>query len=252
MSGITALTGDPDRRPVRPGYSIADYTAGIFAAFGALAALRVRDRTGQGQDVDVALYEAVWKMSGVTAATYGREQKERQRSGNFQPGVVPAEQFETADGHYLIISAPTRPLFKSLCKVMGQPEIASDPRFDTREKVNANPDEIHNIVNAWVCAHSLEECLNRLNEAGIPASKVYSMSDIVNDPHYEAREQIVTIDSEPFGPIIQPGIVPRLEQTPGKVGGRAPLIGEHNEEIYGGILGLSREELASLDSDNII
>ncbi|MBK6563435.1 CoA transferase [Candidatus Amarobacter glycogenicus] len=129
FAGITGLTGYPDRPPVRPAYFVADYGAGMFAAFGAMLALRARDQTGKGQDVDMALYEAVWRMSGTHIASYGLQGKDRERSGNYMPGVVPAEQFETSDGHFLVINATTPRAFSKLCEAIGQPELVHDPRF---------------------------------------------------------------------------------------------------------------------------
>ncbi len=252
FSGITAVTGYPDRPPVRPGYFIGDYGAGIFAAFGALAALRARDLTGRGQDVDVALYEAVWRMSGTHAANFGLTGRDRPRSGNYYPGVVPAEQFETADGHYLVINATTQRSFERLCAAIGQPELVADPRFTPRQNLLANHEAIHAILRDWAAGLTLAEAQAALDRHGVPASKVYQVSDIVADDHYAAREQVVTVDSPVFGPILQPGVVPRLTATPGAVPGRAPLLGEHNREVYQGLLGLTDAEIERLAAAGII
>jgi crotonobetainyl-CoA:carnitine CoA-transferase CaiB-like acyl-CoA transferase len=242
FAGLTGLTGYADRPPVRPGYFVADYGAGIFAAFGALAALRARDLTGRGQDVDMALYEAVWRMSGAHAAGYGQTRESRERSGNYFPGVVPAEQFETADGHHLVINATTQRAFEKLCQGIGRPELVSDERFNTRSKLRANHEAIHTILGAWVKDRSLDECQATLDRVGVPATKVNTIGDIVHDPHFIDREQVLEVESADFGPLLQPGIVPRLSATPGRVAGRAPLLGEHNEEIYVGLLGLDKAE----------
>jgi crotonobetainyl-CoA:carnitine CoA-transferase CaiB-like acyl-CoA transferase len=252
FSGITAVTGYPDRPPVRPGYFIADYGAGVFAAFGALAALRARDHTGRGQDVDVALYEATWRMSGTHAANYGLTGRDRPRSGNYYPGVVPAEQFETADGHYLVINATTQRAFEKLCAAMGRPELPADPRFTPRQNLLANHEAIHAIIREWVAARSLAEAQQALDRHGVPASKVYQVSDIVADDHYAAREQVVSVPSEVYGSLLQPGVVPRLTATPGATRGPAPALGEHNREIFGGLLGLSDLELEDLTARGII
>lgn len=252
FSGITAVTGYPDRPPVRPGYFIADYSAGIFAAFGALVALRARDHTGLGQDVDVALYEATWRMSGTHAAIYALTGRDRPRSGNYFPGVVPAEQFETADGHYLVINATTQRAFEKLCAAIGQPELAADPRFTPRQNLLANHEAIHAIIREWVARRSLAEAQEALDRHGVPASKVYQVSDIVADIHYAAREQIVPVTSATYGAILQPGIVPRLTGTPGTIPGPAPALGEHNHEIYQQLLGLSEAEIAHLANRGII
>ncbi|MEX1103697.1 MAG: CoA transferase, partial [Dehalococcoidia bacterium] len=158
FAGATAVTGEEDRIPVRPGYFFADYGAGMFAAFGALAALRARDLTGQGQDVDVALYEAVWRMSGTHAANYGLSGQDRPRTGNYYPGVVPAEQFETADGRYLVINATTQRVFARLCEAMGCPELVHDERFVPRKNLLANHAVVHAIVGDWARTRTMAEC----------------------------------------------------------------------------------------------
>jgi crotonobetainyl-CoA:carnitine CoA-transferase CaiB-like acyl-CoA transferase len=252
FAGITGLTGYADRPPVRPGYFVADYGAGIFAAFGALAALRARDITGRGQDVDMALYEAVWRMSGAHVAGYGQTGTSRERSGNYFPGVVPAEQFETSDGHYLVINATTQRAFEKLCDGLGQPELVSDERFNTRTKLRNNHEAIHGILGAWVRARTLDQCQATLDRVGVPATKVNTIADIVSDPHFIDRHQVLTIESAEFGPLLQPGIVPRLSETPGRVTGRAPLLGEHNDEVYLGLLGLDRAEFEAHRAAGVI
>ncbi|MGD9933910.1 MAG: CaiB/BaiF CoA transferase family protein [Dehalococcoidia bacterium] len=252
FGGLTYLTGWPDRPPVRPGYFVADYGAGVFAAFGAVTALQARERTGRGQDVDVALYEAVWRMSGAHVAGYSQTGRQRERSGNYFPGVVPAEQFETSDGHYIIINATTQRVFERLCEAIGQPELPKDPRFTPRKTLQANYADIHEIVGEWVRTVTLEECQRICDEFGVPASKVYSTEDIVNDEHYAAREQVIHVGSHDFGDMLQPGIVPRLTGTPGRVRSIAPLLGEDNEAIFGGLLGIGTEELAGLRERGVI
>jgi crotonobetainyl-CoA:carnitine CoA-transferase CaiB-like acyl-CoA transferase len=252
FAGITYVTGYPDRPPVRPGYFVADYGAGIFAAFGALAALRARDVTGRGQDVDVALYEAVWRMSGTHAAGYGLTGKNRERSANYFPGVVPAEQFETSDGRYLIINATTQRVFERLCEAMGRPELVSDPRFTPRKTLQENHEAIHAIIAEWVAGKTLAECQRLLDKYGVPASPVYATSDIVADAHYAAREQVLHVESAQYGSLLQPGIVPRLTGTPGAVQSRAPALGEHNEEVFLGLLGLAPPEFDELQAKGVI
>lgn len=254
FSGITYLTGYPDRPPVRPGYFVADYSAGVFGAFGALAALQARQHTGKGQDVDIALYEAVWRQSGAHLSGYGLSGHNRERSANYFPGVVPAEQFETSDGHFVIINATTQRVFERLCEAMGQPELVTDPRFTPRKTLQANYADIHRIVGDWVATVTMEECQRILDDFGVPATKVYATSDIVSDPHYAAREQVIHVDSpgDGFAELLQPGIVPRLSETPGRVEHRAPHLGEHNDEVFLGLAGLSREELEDLRTQGVV
>ncbi|OAI43108.1 hypothetical protein AYO38_02745 [bacterium SCGC AG-212-C10] len=246
FSGITYVTGYPDRPPVRPGYFVADYGAGTFAVMGALLALQARNVTGRGQDVDVALYEAVWRMSGTHAGGYELSGRQRERSGNYFPGVVPAEQFETSDGEFLVVNCTTRRVFERLCVAIGDAGLANDPRFTPRANLHSNYEAIHDILGAWIRQRPLAECQAVFDEHGIPAAKVYSTSDIVADPHYAAREQVVSVETTEHSHILQPGVVPRLTGTPGRIYGRAPRLGEHNDEIFGTLLGLSAAEIEAL------
>jgi crotonobetainyl-CoA:carnitine CoA-transferase CaiB-like acyl-CoA transferase len=252
FAGITGLTGYPDRPPVRPGYFVADYGAGMFAAFGAMLALRARDLTGRGQDVDMALYEAVWRMSGAHLANYGLQGHGRERSGNYFPGVVPAEQFETSDGHFLVINATTQRAFVKLCNAIGQPELVSDERFTPRNSLGKNHAAIHAILGEWVAKHTLEECQETLDRFGVPATKVYLMEDIVADPHFADRQQVLSIESAEYGHTLQPGIVPVLTATPGRVAHRAPNLGEHNDEILGQLLGMTSAEIDELKAKGLV
>ena len=252
FAGMTGVTGYPDLPPVRPGYFVADYGAGVFAAFGALAALRHRDLTGKGQDVDMALYEAVWRMSGTHAASYGLSGKPRERTGNYFPGVVPAEQFKTSDGEFLVINATTQRAFEKLCKAMGRPELISDSRFDTRAKLYGNHEAIHAAIGEWVAPRTLAECQAIFDQFGVPATKVYSISDVIADEHVAFREQVVTVQTEAFGPLLQPGVTPLLTATPGRVPHPAPAIGEHNEEVFLGLLGMERSDYEACVADGVI
>ena len=252
FAGITGLTGYADRPPVRPAYFVADYGSGMFAAFGAMLALRARELTGKGQDVDMALYEAVWRMSGTHIANYGMQGKDRERSGNYFPGVVPAEQFGTSDGHFLVINATTQRAFVKLCDAIGQPELVQDERFTPRNNLLKNHAAIHAILGEWVRARTLADCQETLDRFGVPATKVYLMEDIVGDAHFADRQQVVSVESPDYGHLLQPGVVPLLTGTPGRIPGRAPLLGEHNEEILQGLLGLTGGEVASLKSNGIV
>ena len=253
FAGMTYQTGWADGPPVRPGYMVADYSAGVFAAMGTLMALRARDvNGGVGQDVDVALYEAIWKQSGTHASQFSMTNQNRERSGNYWPGVVPAEQWETADGHHLIINATTQGTFERLVAAMQRPDLLSDPRFAVHRDRRQNYEAIHEIVGDWIGGLTLEQVQQLLDKHGVPATKVYATSDVMSDEHYVAREQIVDVPSEQHGELPQPGIVPRLSKTPGGVKHRAPTLGEHNYEVYGGMLGVSDDELAQLAVDGVI
>ena len=253
FAGMTYATGWADGPPVRPGYMVADYSAGLTAAMGTMMALRARDvNGGVGQDVDVALYEAIWKQSGTHASQFFRSNENRERTGNYWPGVVPAEQWQTADGHHLIINATTQGTFVRLTNAMQRPDLLTDPRFEDQRDRRKNYLAIHDIVGEWIATLTLDEVQNLLDEHGVPATKVYATSDVMSDEHYVAREQIVDVPSKQHGVLPQPGVVPRLSKTPGGVKHRAPTLGEHNREIYGGMLGIGDDELEQLSKDGVI
>jgi len=253
FGGLTYVTGYPDRPPVRPGFFIADYVAGLWGAFGVLTALHHRDHTdGRGQMIDVSLYEAVWRLSGPLAANYAAKGIVRERQGNTMPGVVPAEQFETADGRYLVLHAGTDRVFQRLCAVMGRPDLAENPRFARRSERVQHADELHALIGAWVKTRTLEQALAALEAGGVPASPVYSVADIFQDPHFAARENLIRVADQALGEMVQPGVVPKLSLTPGTVAHGAPRLGEHNEEVYLGLLDLPRAAYERLCREGVI
>ena len=154
--------------------------------------------------------------------------------------------------HFLIINATTQRVFERLCKAMGQPELVQDPQFKERADRAENHAAIHEIIAAWVRTLPLEQCQAELDAAGVPATKVYATSDIVADPHYAAREQVLRVEADGIGELLQPGIVPRLTETPGRVTHRAPRLGEHNREVYMGLLGLDAGEYETLRAEGVI
>jgi crotonobetainyl-CoA:carnitine CoA-transferase CaiB-like acyl-CoA transferase len=254
FGGLTYVTGHPDRPPVRPGFFIADYVTGVWGAFGVLAAIHNRDvvGTGKGQMIDLSLYEAVWRLSGPLAANYARSGTVRERQANTFPGVVPADQFETGDGNYIVLHAGTDRVYGRLCETMGRPELAHDPRFVHRAGRVQRMDELHTIIGEWVRGMTLAEALRVLEDGGVPASPVNSIADIFRDPHITARENLIPVPDPVFGEMIQPGVVPKLSATPGSVRSPAPRLGEHNEEIYLNLLELTQDEYTRLRAERVI
>jgi crotonobetainyl-CoA:carnitine CoA-transferase CaiB-like acyl-CoA transferase len=254
IGGMTYATGFPDRPPARPGYFVADYGTGLFGAFAVLMAIYHRDMagSGHGQMIDVSLYETVWKMSGTIAAQYASNGQVRERNGNTVPGVVPAEQFETADGRYVVVHAGTDRVFARLCETLGRPELRTDPRFSTAEARRKHQDELHAEIAVWVREQAQDECLRLLDAGGVPGSPVFSVADIFADPHFAARGNIVRVNDPLLGEVAQPGIYPHLSATPGIIKRPAPLLGEANAEIYGDLLGLDAKTLDALGSAGVI
>ncbi|HUI27035.1 MAG TPA: CoA transferase [Candidatus Kryptonia bacterium] len=253
FGGLLYLTGYRDRPPVRPGIIISDYLTGVFNAFAILLALYHRDlHQGGGQSVDLALYESIFRILEHTVASYDRLGLVREREGNRLRNSAPLDNWETKDGEFLCIVAAGDGLFPRLARAMGRDDLLSDPRFRSLAARVAHADEINAIVAGWVKQHTAAEIEAVLIPAEVPVTRAYSIADIAADPHYAARSDIVTVDDPTIGPVRMPAVYPRLSRTPGRVQRGAPKLGEHNREIYGGLLGLADADMAALQADGII
>ncbi|MEU5882498.1 CoA transferase [Spirillospora sp. NPDC047279] len=251
MGGIRYVTGDPDKPPSRTGISLGDELAGMFAALGTLVALHARNRTGRGQIVDSALYEAVFAMMESLVPEWEIAGYQRERTGSVLPNVAPSNVYPTKDGPVLI-AANRDTIWQRLAEVMGRPELAADERFATHGSRGANADELDEIIGAWTAGHDPEELLGTLHENGIPAGLTYRAKDMLSDPHYRAREAIIRMAHPEFGDFPMQNVVPKLSGTPGAVRSLGPALGQHNDEIYRGVLGLSEAEAARLAADGTI
>jgi len=253
VSGASYLSGHPDRPPVSPGTpTIPDYLAGAFGALGALIALRHRESTGEGQVVDVGLYEPMLRMLDELIPVYGATGYVRERIGSATEYVVPHNHYETRDRGWIAIACTNDRMFERLAvKAMSQPALVSE--FPTMAARLARRDEVDAAVARWVAALDATEALARLDAAEVPCSRVASVRDIFDDAQVHARGNILELPS-PLGGLLQMvGVVPRLSATPGEVRHAGPLeVGADNEEIYCGRLGLSREELAALAAKNVV
>ncbi|MEU2668849.1 CoA transferase [Streptomyces sp. NPDC007164] len=253
FAGLTHVTGDPDRPPVRSGYSTIDYMAAYLGAFSVVTALYHRDTAGGGgQVVDLALYEAGFRASEDALASYATTGQVRERLGNRNPKIVPASDFTTSDGRRLSLHAGTDPLFRRLAALMGTPEIADAPEYATRAARAENADPLYAAIADWVAAYTADDLAERLNEAGIPASPLMNIADIAADPHYRERGTLVTVQDPEFGELPMAAPVPHLSETPGSIRTTGPALGEHNAEVYQGLLGIDAEQLASLRGDGVI
>ena len=253
VSGASYLSGHPDRPPVSPGTpTIPDYLAGAFGALGALIALRHRESTGEGQVVDVGLYEPMLRMLDELIPVYGATGYVRERIGSATEYVVPHNHYETRDRGWIAIACTNDRMFERLAvRAMSQPALVSE--FPTMAARLARRDEVDAAVARWVAALDATEALARLDAAEVPCSRVASVRDIFDDAQVHARGNILELPS-PLGGLLQMvGVVPRLSATPGEVRHAGPLeVGADNEEIYCGRLGLSREELAALAAKNVV
>lgn len=253
--GLLHLTGDPDRPPVRPGVTVSDYLTGVFAAFAAVSALYGRDRTssnGHGEVIDAPLYAAILRILEWTLAGYDRLGLVRQREGNRLSHSAPLDNYPTADGFFVCIVAGSDANFARLCRAMGQPDLASDPRFATLAERAARGDEINGLVARWTASLSAEEITARCVEFDVPVGTAYSAADIFADPHMAARGDLVVVDDPVIGPVRQQAPFPRFSQHPTPVPSGAPRLGEHNREVWCDLVGLSEGELADLTARGIV
>ena len=253
VSGAAYLSGHPDRPPVSPGTpTIPDYLAGVFGAFGALAAVRHRERTGEGQVVDIGLYEPMLRMLDELIPVYGATGYVRERIGSATEYVVPHNHYQARDGAWLAIACTNDRMFERLAaKAMGEPALVE--RYPTMTVRLQRRQEVDDAVAGWVGGLDAAEALARLDAAEVPSSRVASVRDIFEDAQVMARQNVEAIASPLGGILHMVGIVPRLTATPGAVRHAGPLtLGEHNEEIYCGRLGLSREEMEALKSRGVV
>lgn len=252
MGGMRYLCGEPDRQPSRAGLSIGDSLAAIFACNGALAALHHRDRTGEGQVIDASIFESVLNVMEATIPEYVVSNYIRERSGATLPNVSPSNIYDCSDGIFLI-AANQDTVFARLCATMGQPGLAEDERFSSHTARGANMELLDGIINEWTRTKTMAEIDALMQEAGVPAGKIFRAPEMLEDPHYQAREAIIDMPTEEWPNLKMQNVFPKMSKTQGEV--RWPgntTLGAHNQEIYGGELGLSDEKLADLRENSII
>jgi len=252
MGGWRAIVGDPDRPPARMGVSIGDTLAATYGALGALAALNHRHATGRGQVVDSALYEAVLQVMESQVPDYAASGFLRERSGAILPGIAPSNIYPARDGDYLI-GANQDTVFARLCAAMGQPELAQDPRYATHEGRGRHQRQLDDLIAAWTATQTVAELEAVLVAAGVPAGRLYRPPDMLDDPHFQARQAIVDVPHPQLGHVTMQNVMPRLSETPGTIRRHAPdIVGQDNAEVYGGLLGLTGDALAELRQRGII
>jgi succinyl-CoA:(S)-malate CoA-transferase subunit B len=252
VGGISYLSGHPDRPPVTPGTpTIPDYLAGVMGALGALIALQHRQRTGEGQVVDVALYEPILRMLDELIPVFGATGHVRERIGSGTEYVVPHNHYRARDGRWLAIACTNDRMFDRLLRAMERPDLGE--RYVTMAERLRLREELDGLIQQWVGGRDAADALARLEAAEVPSSLVYSVRDLFEDPHLKARQNIVAVPNPLGGLLHMVGVVPRLSLTPGSIRSVGPVSpGESNNEIYRGRLGLSAEELAALERKGII
>lgn len=252
FSGYTYISGHPEMAPVSPAISLADYVAGLYAAFAALMCVYHRDHHGEGQEADVSLYEGLFRMLEAFIAQYGALGIIQERTPDIRGAACPVGTWQSRDGKWLVLVCSTDKTFGYLAKAMGREDMIADPRYCTNAKRLENSEEVESIVAAWLAERAWADIKRILDDAGAPACLIYSMEDCFADPHYKARGNIVEVRHPEFGTIHMPGITPVLSKTPGAIKWTGPDIGEHNEDILKNLLGMNDGDIAVLKEKGVL
>jgi formyl-CoA transferase/succinyl-CoA--D-citramalate CoA-transferase len=252
VGGIRYTTGDADRPPARAGISLGDSLAALFAVIGTLTALHERSRSGRGQEVDVAIAEAVFALMESTVADYELGGVVRTRSGGLLKGVAPSNAYPTADGHDVVIAANADAVFVRLCDAMGRPELATDPRYAEHEARGARQLELDDEVARWTSSLPAAELLAVLERHSVPSGLIHAAPDLASDPQLAARDMVLRLAAGFDRPVPMAGVVPKLSRTPGTVRTVGPALGEHTDEVLRDVAGLTHEEITTLRAANVI
>lgn len=252
FSGLASFTGHPSVGPMVSAFPMGDYLAGIFGAFGAMAAIHRRERTGKGQVVDVALYEPLLRIIESVVVRYDQTGARKALLGNQMEEDVPRNVYKTADGGAIAISCGSQRIFEGLVDAMGRSDLKTDPRFATMADRVVHRDAIDGEVAAWVARHATDEALAMLLQHKVVAGKVNDIADVLANAHVAARKAILTVLDPELGEMRMPAPVPRLSDTPGTIAWAGIDPGGSNEEVFLNWIGLSQQEFEALKRDNII
>ena len=251
MGGLRYVVGDPSTPPSRMGISIGDSLAATYACLGALTALHHRHETGRGQVVDSAIYEAVLNMMESLVTEYDKAGFIRERTGAILPNVAPSNVYKTRDG-MVLIAANQDTVFARLAQAMGQPGLATDPRYASHGARGANQQDLDALVEGWTCSRTTGDVLAAMEEHGVPAGLIYRAPEMLEDPHFRARDAIVTVPHPDFGELRMQNVAPKLSETPGSIRSPSPQLGQHNDEVYLDLLQLTSERFDDLKSRKVI
>lgn len=252
MGGLRYISGYPDRAPIRVGLSLGDTLAGMNAAIGALLALIQRERTGKGQVVDSSIYEAVLTVMESLVSDYDQGGHIRERHGSSLPGIAPSNAYPTRDGKEIIIGANQDTVYRRLCEVMGQPELADDERFATHRARGKNAEAIDAIVSNWTRQHDAEPMIADLAAAGVPVGLAYRAAEMLADPHFQARQSIVRVPDDQRGEVAMQNVFPRLSETPGEIRHTGPALGRDTSDVLSDWLGITQAAQDRLRASGVI
>ena len=252
MGGLRHVTGEPDRPPARAGISIGDSLAAMHAVMGITMALHHRANTGKGQVIDAALYESVLAVMENLITEFDITGYVRERSGSVLPGIAPSNAYPCAGGDMILIGGNGDNVYARLTEAMGRPDLKIDPKFVDHASRGVNQAELDGIIAVWTSGYLLEDLLILLQGQGVPASRVFRAPDMLEDPQFQAREAIVSVDHPVFGAIRMQNAFPKLSATPGRVRWPGPKLGEHTDEVLTDRAGCDTAQLAALRADGII
>jgi len=250
MGGLRHLTAEPGRVPVRVGISIGDTLASLHGVIGILLALQERHQSGKGQIIDIALYEAVFNCMESLVPEYSAFGEVRQAGGSALPGIAPSNAYLCADGGYVLIAGNGDSIFKRLMNLIGRADLAHDPALENNDGRVARVAELDQAIGIWAQTVTTDQALQLLDSVAVPAGKIYTVADIVSDPHYKARGNIESIQMHDGTKLDVPSVLPKLSRTPGSIKTLAPDIGENTDEILQSI-GLTEAQVASLKERGI-
>jgi len=252
MGGIRYTTGNPDSPPARVGVSLGDSLASLHGVIGALMSLlRVKTGQGDGQIVDVSLAESVFNLMESLVPEYDMLGHVRERSGGALPGIAPSNTYLTADGAYVVIAGNSDPIYKRLMTTIGRTDLAEAPEFAHNDGRAAKSGLLDAAITHWTSSLPIEQVLSALEAAEVPAGRIYSVADIVSDPHYQARDMLLNAELPGGVSVKMPGIVPKLSETPGGVNWQGPSLGQHTDEILGS-LGLAGADIQRLKTSGVV
>ena len=251
MSGFAHITGQPDGPPTLPPFGLADGIAALATACAILMALRVRDSTGRGQVIDLAIIEPILTVLGAQPTVYDQLGIVQQRMGNRSANNAPRNTYRTAEGKWVAVSTSTQPVAERVMRLVGRPDVIAEPWFATGHGRAAHADELDAAVGRWIAERSLDEVVSAFEQAEAAVAPIYDVADVLADPQYQALQSIVTVADPELGPLKMQNVLFRLSDTPGRIRTTGPRLGEHNAEVFGR-LGIDAEGLADLARQGVI
>ena len=252
-AGLSYITGTPDTPPLIAGSTtLADYLSGLYGAYGILLALRVAEKTGKGQYIDIGLHDGIFRFLDEIAAVYDKTGVVRERTGTETYNSCPHSHYPTKDGKWVAIACTNDRMFERLAKVLGQPELAGENRFGLKKNRLANRNQVNGIVADWTSRHDREEVIRLCAEGDVPCGPICSIEDIFNEEQFWVRGTLMRVKDERLGDLAVQGPLPRLSETPGEIRHLGTTLGRHNAEIFGGLLGLNENQLEGLKGEGVV